>query len=456
MNNKIKRITLCFSIALTLAACSNPPSRKNYDYALSQGQIELAQKIALEEGVAPGTDTATELLWSLEAGAVLRMADQVDRSTKVLDGSELLIKDNETQNLASSGLSQAASMIVNDNVMSYTPRVYDRVMVNTYKALNFWQQANFSDARVEWNRVDDRQRRAAEYFSKEINAQKSEVKSNKIGDSYSQSMEALEGSGIDVSKWAPYDGYINPASLYLHGLYFLINSESAADYTKAKESLKRAYALTRSNQIRADIALANKGRTVAPGVWVIFENGLAARKTERRIDLPLILVTKSVAYTGMALPVLESGSPAYPYLSVNGSQKTESFASMDKIIEGEFKTEFTGILIKEISRAILKTAAQATMMNSDNSTVKLIGALTGIAQAVSTQADIRSWHALPYDFQVAYVKWPKSGQIQISPPGGEAINVDLPATPQPVVVYVRVLNAGSAPQVSVLTSKNAM
>lgn len=456
MNNKIKRITLCCGIALTLAACSNPPARKNYDYALSQGQIDLAQKIALEEGVDVSTDTPTELLWSLEAGAVLRIANQVERSTKILDGSELLIKNNETQNLASSSLSQAAAMVVNDNVISYTPRVYDRVMVNTYKALNFWQQANFSDARVEWNRVDDRQRRAAEYFSKEINAQKSEVKSNNIDDSYSKSIEALEGSGINVSKWIPYDGYINPASLYLHGLYFLINSESTADYNKAKESLNRAYALTRSNQIRADIALANKGRTVSPGVWVVFENGMASKKVERRIDLPLILVTRQVAYTGIALPVLKPGVAAYPYLSVNSSQNTEMFASMDKIIEGEFNTEFTGILIKEISRAVLKTAAQATMMNSDNSTVKIIGTLTGIAQAVSTQADIRSWHALPYDFQVAYVKWPKSGQIQISPPRGAAINIDLPVTPQPVVVYMRILTAGSTPQVSVLTSKNTM
>ncbi|SFD14545.1 Uncharacterized protein conserved in bacteria [Pragia fontium] len=456
MNNNIKRITLCCGIALVLAACSNPPSRKNFDYEISQGNLEVAQKIALTEGVTAETDATTELLWSLEAGALLRMTNQLDRSTKVFDGAENLIKDNETQNLAASGFSQAASMVVNDNIMDYTPRVYDRVMVNTYKALNFWQQSDFANARVEWNRVDDRQRRAAEYFSKEINAQKNEVKSNKLGESYSKSMETLEGSGIDVSKWAPYDGYINPASLYLHGLYFLINNESAADLNKAKESLKRAYALTRSKQIRADLNLANKGRSVAPGVWVIFENGTSSKKVERRVDLPLILVTSRVAYAGIALPTLESGSPAFSNLSVNGGGKTESFANMDKIIQGEFKTEFTGILIKELARAVLKTAAQASMMNSDNSTVRILGAITGIAQAVTTQADIRSWHTLPYDFQVTYVKWPKSGQVQLSPSGGAPITVDLPATPQPVVVYVRALNASTTPQVNVLTSKNAM
>lgn len=456
MKNQISRISLCCGIALTLASCANPPSRKNLDYSLSQGQIEMAEKIALDEGVS-GSGEATNLLWSLEAGALLRMTNQLDRSTKVFDGAELLIKEDETKNIAASGFSQAASMVVNDNVMDYSPRVYDRVMVNTYKALNFWQQADFNNARVEWNRVDDRQRRAAEHFSKEINEQKSAIKSNNLGDTYKKSMETLEGSGIDVDKWKPYDGYINPASLYLHGLYFLINNESAGDLAKAKESLKRAYALTRNRQIRSDLSLANsKGRSVPPGVWVIFENGAAAQKVERRIDLPLILLTKRVAYAGIALPTLESGSPAYPYLSVNGGTKTESFAQMDKIIQGEFKTEFTGILIKELTRAVLKTAAQATMMNSDNKTVRILGAITGIAQAVTTQADIRSWHTLPYDFQVAYVKWPSSQKIQIAPSGGSAITVDLPATPQPVVVYVRSINSLMQPKVDVLTSKNAM
>ncbi|WP_145960340.1 COG3014 family protein [Leminorella richardii] len=456
MKNQITRVSLCCGIALALASCANPPSRQNLDYALSQGHIEMAEKIALDEGVS-GSGEATHLLWSLEAGALLRMTNQLDRSTKVFDGAELLIKDSETKNIAASGLSQAASMVVNDNVMDYSPRVYDRVMVNTYKALNFWQLADFNNARVEWNRVDDRQRRAAEYFSKEINEQKSAIKSNNLGESYSKSMETLEGSGIDVAQWKPYDGYINPASLYLHGLYFLINNENVGDLNKAKESLKRAYALTKNRQIRSDLNLANsKGRNVPPGVWVIFENGSSARKAERRIDLPLLLVTRKVAYAGIALPTLESGSPAYPYLSINGGNKTESFAQMDKIIQGEFKTEFTGILIKELSRAILKTAAQATMMNSDNKTIRILGAITGVAQAVTTQADIRSWHTLPYDFQVAYVKWPSSQKIQIAPSGGSAITVDLPATPQPVVVYVRSINSLMPPKVDVLTSKNAM
>ncbi|MDR0805772.1 MAG: hypothetical protein LBN41_03380 [Enterobacteriaceae bacterium] len=443
-----------------LVACSNPPTRKNFDNEIFQGHLESAQEIALKEaGIAKTeTDIATELLWSLEAGALLRINNDPARSTQLFDRSEALIKDDETKNLVAASADQAASMVVNDNVLDYTPREYDRVMVNTYKALNFWQQADFNNARVEWNRVDDRQRRAVEHFADEINAQKDELQNSSISKSYNRSLRTLEKFGIEVSKWKPYDGYVNPAALYLHGLYFLINSESASDLSKATESLKRAYALTENKQIGADLALAQQeqGYQVTPGVWVIFENGSAAQKVERRIDLPLILLTNSVAYTGIALPTLEAGHSTFSYLTINGGKHTEAFASMDKIIQGEFKTEFNGILIKELSRATLKTAAQTVMMKSKTSTMKILGIFTGVAHAVTTQADIRSWHTLPYNFQVAYIDWPASGKVTINPPGGTTITVDLPTTPQPVIVYVRALNARSTPQVNILMSKNAM
>src|SRR3546814_2844605 len=68
------------------------------------------------------------------------------------------------------------AVLVNDNVMPYSPAVYDTVMLNTYKALNFWQQGDYDNARIEWNRTDDRQRRASEHFESEIDKQRDEIK----------------------------------------------------------------------------------------------------------------------------------------------------------------------------------------------------------------------------------------------------------------------------------------
>lgn len=453
---KVAKIFGLFFFIFAVSGCSTTSERIAFDTALAQKQYQRAEVIALDEGTK--SNQASDLLWSLEAGTLLRYNGKLAQSTTIFDGSEELIKQEELKSGVSSGLSLTASLFINDNITSYQPRVYDRVMVNTYKAINFWALGDFNNARVEWNRTDERQRRAAEYFSKEILQQQERLSfsSKELNNSLSKSLDILDASGVDVEQWIPYSDYINPASLYLHGLYFLLNGQGSGDFDRARVSLSRAYAMTRSSQIAADLRLVRNGRSQPANIWVIFENGTAARKKEMRIDLPLFIVTSNITYAGIALPVLTTGTPAYSYLMVNGQKKTQSFATMDRVIKGEFKTEFTTILIKELTRAISKTLAQSSLLNSDDKTVRLIGQIFAVAQVATTQADLRSWHSLPYDFQVARVDWPKNGQFTLSTSDGNLVKVQLPSTPQPLIVYVRAITAGATPQVEILTSKNAL
>src|SRR3546814_13062203 len=82
----------------------------------------------------------------------------------MLDGAENLMKEDDTRNMLASGANQTMAVLVNDNVMPYSPAVYDTVMLNTYQALNLWQLGDHENARVEWNSTDDRQRHASEPF----------------------------------------------------------------------------------------------------------------------------------------------------------------------------------------------------------------------------------------------------------------------------------------------------
>lgn len=455
MTKQRMRCSACVLLfAGILSGCSMTSERVVFDSALNQNRYDAAEIIAVKAGTKDYV--AKELLWSLEAGTLLRNNGKHALSTTVFDGAEDLIKQEEQKSGLSSGFSLTASLLINDNVTDYPPRVYDRVMVNTYKALNFWALGDFGNARVEWNRTDDRQRRAAEYFSSEISKQKEQLSfsSPQVKESFAKSLTTLDATGVDVEKWIPYSDYINPASLYLHGLYFLFNGETSGDFDRARVSLSRAYAMTRNAQIASDLRLVQHGRSQPNNIWVIFENGTAARKKERRIDLPLFIFTNKISYVGVAFPVLNDGTAAYPYLTVNHNKKTQTFAYMDRIIKGEFKTELTTILIREITRAVGKTVAQGALINSDDKTVRFIGQLFAVTQAVTTQADLRSWHSLPYNFQVARVSWPKNGQFTLSTSDGNLIDVNLPSTPQPVIVYVKAIAAGATPQVEILTSKN--
>jgi hypothetical protein len=439
-----------------LAGCANPQARKDFSSSLAAGNLPAATSSAVQ-AAGPKDGPPDNLLWSLEAGNLLRQSGLIPSSTKMFDGAEALMQADDTRNAAASAGNQALSIMANDNVLPYSPAVYDTVMLNTYKALNFWSLGDYDNARVEWNRSDDRQRRATEYFRSEIDKQRDEINKNQNAEltkrSLAGSSDALKKAGVDVEQWAPYAGYVNPAALYLHGLYFLLNGDGHADLEKARASLERAYVLTQNAQVKADMQAAQaalrKGIKLKPTVWVVFENGTAAHKEEFRIDLPLFLVTGAVKYTGIALPVMRPGTPAYPYLTV-GRQQTQMLASMDTIIQGEFKTRFNAILIREIVRAVAKTVVQKELNDSS----PVLGLLGAVAQAASTQADLRGWSTLPSNFQLTAVPYPHSGRLALGVPGHDDIEVDLPSDKKLVVVYVRAINPAIAPNVEILASKH--
>ena len=79
--------------------------------------------------------------------------------------------------------------------------------------------------------------------------------------------------------------------------------------------------------------------------------------------------------------------------------------------------------------------------------------MAAIAQAASTQADLRGWSTLPQDFQFMNVPFPQSGQLVLGFPGREDLTVQLPETKQPVIVYVRALNAVTPVSVELLMAK---
>src|SRR3546814_21199399 len=112
------------------------------------------------------------------------------------------------------------------------------------------------------------------------------------------------------------------------------------------------------------------------------------------------------------------GQPAYPYVAV-GRQQSQLLADMDTIIRGEFKTKFNGILIREIIRTTAKTVVQKQLNDSS----PWLGLIAAVAQAATTQADLRGWLTLPQNFQLLNVPYPANKQVVLSFPGIEDITV---------------------------------
>ncbi|MFP2770146.1 COG3014 family protein [Oceanisphaera sp. KMM 10153] len=448
---------------LLLSGCTSIQQKNkfgDFEQAIVDGRTLDAMALAeLGADIDETTGEADDLLWSLQAAALMRQEKIYSKSNRLFDSAEAKMKGEDTKHLLLQGAELAGSMLLNDSITSYQQSQYDGVMVNTYKALNFMAEGDYANARIEWNRTEDRQRRAAEHFAKKITAQQEELakEEEKVDqENINRSLEAasplLQEQGVDLSQWNAYEGYVNPFATYLHGLYFMLKAQDKSDYSKARDSFKRVYGLTRNADVKVDMNMANsllQGRNInkhKPAVWVVFENGLGAKKEEFRIDLPLFVLTSNVSYSGIALPKLVERSPAYSNLQI-GRIKTRPLANMDRIIQAEFKSEFPYILSREVIRATLKTVAQKQVQDKS----PLLGMVAGIAQAASTGADIRGWTTLPKEWQLARINRPNNGKLKITAPElSLPLEVELDANSRFHLVYVKAAAPLQQPEIEVI------
>ena len=113
------------------------------------------------------------ILWSELGGSLARDCEDYEKSNSYFDAAEELYKQNvDLEGAMHKSGAYAASFFTNDNARDYQGNVYEAIMLNVYKGLNYMSLGDFAAARVEFNRAIDRQRRAKELFAEEIAAQK--------------------------------------------------------------------------------------------------------------------------------------------------------------------------------------------------------------------------------------------------------------------------------------------
>ena len=448
MRSVVWLVLLALALALT-SGCASMHQRKQLEafnqlYGAAQYQQAADSQIDLKSSDAADPE---DLLVTLQAATALRYTQKFEQSNSLFDQSEDILKHHNQQMLLGKTGSTLGSIMLNDAALNYTGTTYDGIMANTYKALNFWQLGNKPLARVEFNRALDRQRRAKEHFASEIAQQQRAISEKQAQDGidYQKNLNnpnidrMLRQSYSNLYNFAAYPDFVNPFTTYLAGLFFLHDG----DYAKAVDILKEAYGmLPKQATVRDDFIHAQKMRQgtqlTEKYTWVIFENGMAPIKEEFRIDLPTFLLSRHVYYTGIALPKLVLQDPAYAYLSIQtefqSTVQTKALASMDRVIQSEFKKQYPWIVSRALMSALLKTTAQYFAQQQ-------LGPWGGIAaslfQLATTSADIRIWSALPKEFQIAKISTPSNGKINITTPDNQTLQLTL-ETQQNHLIYIKI------------------
>ncbi len=438
-----------------------------------------------------------EILWKLEQGATLRTAALADpaqlppprveapadpaapplppptpaeisagyakRSIAAFDEAEDKVNFWEEQAKVKVG-SEGFAIITNLANLPYRGRDYDKVMLDTYNALNYLQIGQPDSARVSLNRALQRQRDAVADNQKRIlavqkeadKARAGEVKDEK-GKSAAYDVDQAQSdpktgpalSSALAESTAPmkgYGDYVNPFSVFLDGLFFTVRGENGADWERGRKSFERLAALVPENPyVAADRALGAavaEGQVPAGLTYVIFETGTGPVRDQLRIDIPTFLVSSRLAYVGAAFPRLKFNDDYIPALVVTGGGQTfttATVASIDSVVANDFKNEWPTIVTKTLIGTATKAIVQAIVQKQLSDQNPGLGLLGGIGMTVlnySTNiADTRTWSTLPKEFQYARLATPANRQLAITV-GGQTKTITL--DPGAVnVVYVK-------------------
>ena len=439
-----------------------------------QGNIQAAATQISAEADKRG-EGKDAVVWRLEQGAVLRAAGKPEESNLAFNKAEELINKYE-EAAKTSASREALAAVTNLTALPYEGFAYDKIMMNTYKALNYLTLGDYEKARVEFNCVLKRQEDAVyinkariEKAQEEGEKQDLNVDIDKI-DNDTKFKRQFDSAYADLNQYKYEAEYKNPVAVYLDALFFMAHATGNSDLERSRKSFEYVLGMTGENKfIQQDMETlqqAISGQPVPPTTYVIFETGLAPEREEIRIDLPLFLIKPGVPYVGAAFPKLKYRGnhlsilnvsyeePVTPeHKAIHPGKKTQEviklrekrrghlatkkttgntilLSSMDNIIAREFKNELPVVITKTIIASAVKAAvtygaSRAASQKSD--TAGFVTLIAGaIYQAATNQADLRTWTSLPKEFQFCRFPTPVDRKIELEPPfSGDKLPVSI-------------------------------
>ena len=457
-NKSLKKFQLLLSVSavVSFSGCASYNSQSSKFISDWEAGNYVAAADAVEEKASKQEDNKKDgLVWNLERGAILRGAGDLDNSLASFEKAEGFVQAAEIE-AKTKVSSEATALATNLTQIPYRGYFYDRIMLNTYQALNHIAMGDLDAARVELNRASQRQRDALNENAKRI--EKAEAEARKVedvqledGSSYVDKAKEDDGfnSNLDAvyqkdDGVAVYADYVNPFSVFIDGLYFLTNPAGPSDLERARKSFQRVAQMADSNRFAQDDlkvaeAAAASGTPLNDTTYVVFETGSAPYRKEIRIDIPVFLVSDDVPYVGAAFPRLVYQDDYLENLEVDLGSTTispELVCSMDSVVKTEFYNELPIVITKTLVAAGTKAlAAYAISEATDGNIFAQIA--TSAYQLAMNKADLRTWRSLPKEFHYCSFTTPEAGEIEVrNPISGESQSIQLESN-NINVVYVR-------------------
>ncbi len=482
----------CVGLLMSMiTACSSVidarRQKQPYIQQYYSGNIILAAQGLNEESVHQ-EGTGDELMWLLEAGTANLTAGDYQKSLYLFEKSESIIQGFESRAVINARTvgSEMGAMVTNLNALPYQGMYVDRVMLNAYKAWDYFFMNQPESARVELRRMREAQKNVVRQFEDEIRHSQQQIKaqvsahqqkSHFLGNQNTQiSFNSIvknpvvnKAYQVSASKENKYYGNLaNPFVSYFSALGYLMEN----NYSEALVDFRNLYRMNPNNTtIQKDyVTVAKKIANEIPEeladvdaypyslnhkiIYIVFFNGRAPALKQEKFQI----ILPYVGYTGIAFPRYEYFPAVLSRLDIqynlNQQQlmsRTEQIADFDAIMSQEYHdklpTMITRLVLSTLSKEMASYAAVRSARRSGGEIELITYLLTGIFKYMFNTADTRSWETLPKEVQISHIPMPDDGLLSIYPqstlftstnPKGIDIHVSQEANM--AIVYIRALS----------------
>jgi len=451
-------LIICASIVFTAGCSSVIDARKQKAPYISQyysGNIKKAA-IALTSKAQERSGSGDELMWRLDEGTAQFSAGEYRKSLKAFERSEAILKEFRDRAVVSArdAGGEGGAALANANILPYKGMYLDKVMLNVYKAFDYFALNNPEGAQVELRRMRDAQKNVLIDFQEEIETLQKEIDSDNIknqrkaskmgGNDASISFKSLltnpeinavyTASGDKMNKL--YGNLSNPFVTYFSAIGYLLEN----NYGEAMVDFRNLYKMLPDNRVlQQDYVTCAKelGDSIPNSlkkvprliyslnnqiVYIFFFNGRAPALKQKKFQI----ILPYVGYTGIAFPMYEYFKSPLKKLQIDFyyknramSEKTVQIVNFDAVMSQEYHlrlpTMITRLVISTLTKEISSYVAVAAARQAGTGAEIGAYALTGLYKWMFNTADTRCWETLPQEIQVAHIPLPENSTFTIYP-----------------------------------------
>ncbi|MDB4341868.1 hypothetical protein OAA59_01510 [bacterium] len=457
----------CYALISALTGCTTYNDKSNaFVNKWRSGDIEASYNGYSK--LAKKANNKDKVIFNLEAGTTARAMGNYQVSNENYTIAQDVADDYESKARIKVG-SETAAMFSNLATLPYRGSIMDKIMLDTYQGMNYWEIGDLEKARVEFNSLMQKQNEAQvqlEKISRDEYTYNNRDQIEKAKEDYKLKNQINETQSL-ISELVGYDDFMNPYSEFIYGLFFMYNPQDNSDYDRGLKAMQRVNSLIGGNKlIAANVAeindiLSGNGE-VLNSTHIVFETGTAPKRTQTRIDVPLFAVSKKVPYVGAAFPKLEPNDnyeDSLTCVSNDNSYDALEIASFDRMISAEFKKQLPTVITKTILATVVKgvaayvaqEAARRQAQESGNNMIYLFTVIgTTVWQVAVNNADLRTWNTLPKKVMYTKFETPSNKMIEIKL-GEENYPVSLEGKSN--LVLIKSNNKGLIPTIRTLVLK---